>query len=77
MLKILKDAKPVLKREEWTTHIQRYEKLKHHLSSNRHKSPPSTTAMMLPLLSQTRSNGFDLRPKGMHSQPSNRYDDED
>lgn len=50
MLKILRDAKPVLKREEWTSHIQKYEKLKTHLQGNRHKSPPST-AMMLPLLS--------------------------
>jgi len=56
MLKVLKDAKPVLKREEWIGHIRKYEKLKNHLQGKRHKSPPNSTSIFFPALQTSRGN---------------------
>lgn len=54
MLKLLKKAQPVIKREDWVNHSRRHELLKKHLQTNRYKSPPSTANVLLPILKKQK-----------------------
>lgn len=62
MLKSLKDIKPSLKRDEWASHIRKYEQLKNQLQGGkvRHKTPAANNndnrSLLLPLLTNHKSS---------------------